>query len=140
MHWALRDRALPLVAARAAAVFFGLFAVFQLCLALGAPFGEVAWGGALRILPRSLRWASAAAAVYLAFGAGVMAVRAGVLGRRWLARTAWALNAILAVQLALNTAANLASKSPGERAIMGAATAIGCALCVLALLRPVQPL
>ena len=45
----------------------------------------------------------------------------------------FAFNAFLALQLALNTAANLAAKSSAERYGMGAASAVGCFLCLLAL-------
>jgi hypothetical protein len=46
-------------AAVAAAVGFIAIAAFQLALALGAPLGRAAWGGAHLHLPTSLRIASA---------------------------------------------------------------------------------
>jgi len=45
----------------------------------------------------------------------------------------FAFNVFLALQLALNTLANLAAKSGAERYGMGAASAAGCLLCLLAL-------
>ena len=50
--------------ARGAAAFCVAFALFQAALALGAPFGQIAWGGSSAVLPTTLRWTSAGAAVY----------------------------------------------------------------------------
>ena len=123
-------------AARGAAAFCLAFAGFQVALALGAPFGDIAWGGGAPVLAGPMRWASAGAAVYLVAAAGVMEIRAGDWGRRLPRWLPFAFNIFLALQLALNTLANLAAKSGGERYGMGAASALGCALCVLALVRP----
>ena len=120
-------------AARGAAGFCLAFAAFQAALALGAPFGDVAWGGSTPVLAAPLRWASVAAAVYLLIAAGLMEVRAGDWGRRLPRWLPLAFNIFLALQLALNTLANLAAKSGVERYGMGAASALGCGLCLLAL-------
>lgn len=80
-----------------------------------------------------MRLASAAAALYLLVGAGLMAGQAGDWGRRWPRWPFLAFNILLAVQLALNTAANLAAKTGAERYGMGAASALGCLLCGAAL-------
>jgi hypothetical protein len=102
----------------------------------------MAWGGsATAVLSQGLRWASVAAAFYLLLAGAAMLVRSG----DWRApRLAWPVlifNALLAVQLALNTAANLASRSESERLVMGAASAVGCLLAILALFapRPAKP-
>ena len=119
--------------ARGAAAFCAGFAAFQIALALGAPFGQMTWGGATAVLPPNLRAASAGACAYLLLAAAAMLVRAGDWGRglpqapfRWF-------NGFLALQLLLNTAANLASPSPLERYGMGAASALGAGLCLCAL-------
>ena len=85
-----------------------------------------------------MRAASAGAAVYLLLAGGAMLVRAGDWARnaprapfRWF-------NALLAVQLILNTLGNLASRSLAERYGMGAATVAGAALCGLALVESRQ--
>ena len=44
-----------MVAASALTAILGVLAVFQLALALGAPIGHFAWGGAHRVLPARLR-------------------------------------------------------------------------------------
>ena len=127
-------RTLGRTAARGAAVFCLAFAAFQVSLALGAPFGKMAWGGASPpVLPNNLRAASAGAAVYLVLAAVVMLVRAGDLGARLPQRPFWWINLVLAIQLALNTLGNLAAQGDAERYGMGAASLLGCLLCLAAL-------
>ena len=126
--------------ARGAAGFCLAFAAFQVALALGAPYGQMAWGGASPpVLPGSLRAASAGAAVYLVLAAAVMLVRAGDLGARLPPRPFWWINLLLAAQLALNTLGNLAAEADAERYGMGAASAVGCLLCLLALTAGPRP-
>jgi hypothetical protein len=119
--------------ARCAAVFCATVATFQIALVLGAPLGKMTWGGSTAILPIGLRAASATAALYLLIAAAAMLVRSRDWGRslrqapfRWF-------NGLLAAQLALNTAANLASQTAAERFGMGAVSAIGFVLCLVAL-------
>jgi hypothetical protein len=119
--------------ARGAAVFCVAFALFQAALALGAPFGQIAWGGSSAVLPASLRWTSAGAAAYLLVAAAIMEVRAGDWGRELPRLPFLVFNILLAAQLALNTLANLATQTAGERYGMGAASAVGCLLCLGAL-------
>lgn len=98
---------------------------FQAALAAGAPWGRLAWGGGRAgTLPSDLRAASGAAA--LVWGAATVAVALevprSVRGQRRL------LHAIGVVG-AVGAAANLASPSPGERAVW---TPVSAALAVLA--------
>lgn len=120
--------------ARGAAAFCVAFAMFQMALAAGAPWGEMTWGDSTAVLSTGMRVASAAAVVYLALAGAAMLVRSDDWGRdlpqapfRWI-------NVFLAIQLALNTAANMASHNAAERYGMGAASALGFLLCVCALL------
>ena len=120
--------------ARAAAVFCFAFAAFQAALALGAPYGRMVWGGASQdVLSPGLRVASAGACVYLLAAGAMMLGRAGDWGRTWPRWTFLAVNIVLALQLALNTAGNLAAKTGAERYGMGAASLLGCLLCLAAL-------
>jgi hypothetical protein len=119
--------------ARGAALFCAGFALFQAALALGAPFGETVWGGSSAVLPARQRWASAGACLYLLFAAAIMEVRAGDWGRDLPRAPFVVFNVILAAQLALNTAANLAAQTGTERCGMGAASAVGCVLSLWAL-------
>ncbi len=120
-------------AARGAALFCIGFALFQAALALGAPYGQIAWGGSSPVLPAALRWTSAGAAVYLLIAAAIMEVRAGDWGRELPRAPFLIFNIFLAAQLALNTLANLATQTAGERYGMGAASAVGCVLSLWAL-------
>jgi hypothetical protein len=120
-------------AARGAAAFCAAFAVFQVALALGAPYGQMVWGGSSAVLPGNLRAASAGAAAYLLLAGAAMLVRSGDWGRALPQKLIWGFNAFLALQLGLNTLANLAAKTGAERFGMGAASAVGCLLCLAAL-------
>ena len=91
------------------------------------------WGGSTAVLPGNLRAASLGASVYLLLAAAAMLVRSGDWGRSCPQRPFLWFNAFLALQLALNTLANLAAKTGAERFGMGAASAVGCVLCVAAL-------
>lgn len=99
-------------AARATGALLAVQGVFQTCLAAGAPWGRVAYGGAHEgRLPQKLRGVSAVAApVYavsalaVASEAGSPAVRrAGLIG--------------LAAYMAVGTVLNGISPSPGERLV-----------------------
>ena len=49
------DNSIPQLAAFIATLIFLGLAIFQLLLATGKPYGEYAWGGQHKILPKSLR-------------------------------------------------------------------------------------
>ena len=121
------------LSARAAAAFCFAFAAFQVALALGAPYGQIAWGGSSAVLPPDLRAASAGACLYLLAMGAMMLGRAGDWARGWPRWPFLAVNILLAIQLALNTAANLAAQTGAERFGMGAASLVGCLLCLAAL-------
>lgn len=105
---------LTAAAAVAAAGFIGI-ALFQLALALGAPLGRAAWGGANAVLPMPLRRASAVAVVVWLVAAVVVLARAGSLAVPLppvvLAVGAW----VLVLLSAAGALVNLASSSPWER-------------------------
>ena len=114
-----------------AAAGFVLVASFQAALALGAPWGRAAWGGAHRRLPDGLRIASAAAvALWLAAalvilaraGYGWSSIPSGVA--RW---GTWVLFGLLVV----GTLMNLVSRSRLERLIQTPTAAVLAILCLL---------
>jgi hypothetical protein len=118
-------------AGAAAAIGFVLLATFQVALAVGAPWGKAAWGGAHTRLPRGFRIASAFAAVFWIVAAFVLLARATYewspipLGAaRWLT---WVLFGLLV----LGTLLNLASRSRWERLIQTPAAAVLAVLCFL---------
>jgi len=123
-------------AALVAVVLLAVVAVFQLALALGAPWGAAAWGGQNPgVLPTRLRIASGLAGVViypllivLVFSA------AGWVSIGWLSDLGNLPMWILAVLLGLGALANFASRSPRERiwGPVAGAVAVCCAILALA--------
>ncbi len=105
----------PERAAIVAAAGFGIIATFQLLLALGAPWGRAALGGANEgTLPPELRVVSSVSMVIFITAAFVVLGRAGHWGERFAGVFrvgTWALVGILA----LGAVMNAASSSPWER-------------------------
>jgi hypothetical protein len=106
-------------AAWLAAAGFVVIAAFQVALALGAPLGRAAWGGAHVRLPIRLRIASAFADVVWIVAALVVLARAGVEASpiptsvaRW---ATWVLVGLVAI----GALANFASRSRWERFLWG---------------------
>jgi hypothetical protein len=124
------------IAAMAAAVGFLVIAAFQVALALGAPLGRAAWGGAYEgQLPMGLRIASGVAAGVWVLAALIVLGRAGfrvvplpygVL--RW---GTWVLVGLLFV----GALTNIASSSGWERFGWGPVALIVGALCLFVALR-----
>jgi len=105
----------PELAALLAAIGFTVIAVFQVVIALGAPLGRAAWGGAHIVLPRNLRVASAVAVVIWVVAALVVLDRAGTsIIDLPDAVTSWGTWALVVV-LPIGALMNFASSSPYER-------------------------
>lgn len=100
--------ALPRVAAIVALVLFALLIVFQLALALGAPWGRAAYGGQnTGVLPPQFRVASAVAVVVWALVALVVARRGGLpvwspLPVSWLPVVVWIVVGLLVIAVVMN--------------------------------------
>jgi hypothetical protein len=120
------------VAVLSAALFAGL-ALFQVALALGAPWGAHVYGGRAveddGTLPGRWRAASAAAAVVLLLFGWVMLARSGVvetsLDETLLTVLAW----MVVAYMAINAAMNFASKDSLERWLFGSVTVALVVLC-----------
>ena len=101
-----------------------LVAMFQAALALGAPLGEAAWGGASAELPAELRIGSAVAVLIWSFAAYMVAQRSGLiaarLGQNFVRRGTWVLVAIFVP----STLMNWMSPSALERYTWGPVTLI----------------
>jgi hypothetical protein len=118
-----------------AAVLFGVIAVIQIALALGAPAGQYVFGGGVAQddgrLPSSYRIFSGIAAVLVIAFAWVILARAGVIessmDERFLTIASWAIVAYMAI----NTAANLLSGTKFERYFFGSVSAILVILCAI---------
>jgi hypothetical protein len=96
----------PQLAARIFAGLTGLVVAFQLALALGAPWGELAMGGASPgAYPPALRLAAVLQACVLAGVAAVVLSRAGLAFASWRAlsrRLIWGVVGLLGLSLVLN--------------------------------------
>jgi hypothetical protein len=119
------------LAAPIAAAGLAGIACFQVALALGAPWGQAAWGGEQTRLPPDLRVGSTVSAVVLAQAALVVLARAGhwaparaVSVLRW---ATWALVPILA----LSALGNFASTSRWENYLMGPLALLLSLLCLV---------
>jgi hypothetical protein len=116
----------------AAAVALVGIAAFQLALALGAPWGRAAWGGAQAgTLPTNLRVASGVAIIIWTFAALIVLRRGGweLLGLpAGLARVGiWVLFGLLL----LGALMNVASSSPWERYVWGPYALLVSGLCLV---------
>jgi hypothetical protein len=109
------------MSARSAALLFagltGLVVLFQSALALGAPWGSYAMGGAFPgAYPQPMRFAAAGQGVVLGLVGLIVLARAGLLlpsWRRGAGILIWPIVLLLAVSLVLN----LITPSPMERVV-----------------------
>ena len=118
-------------AAAAAATGFSLLAAFQLSLALGAPLGHLAWGGAQERLPSGLRIASAFAAVVFVVAALTVLGRAGYRMSPVAPRVSRSGIWVLVFGLALSALGNFASSSNWERFLLGPIALFEALLCLI---------
>ncbi len=120
-------------AAIVAAVLFGAIALFQVALALGAPWGTFAYGGrAVRddgTLPPTYRLSSAVAAVLLVLFAVVILTRGGAIGTSGESTPVTVMSWVIVAFMAINTAMNLTGKHWVERYVFGGMTVVLVALC-----------
>jgi hypothetical protein len=119
------------IAAVAAATGFVGVAIFQLSLALGAPWGYAAWGGAHAQLSAGLRIGSALSAALLLVAAFIVLGRVGYGASgvpfavfRW---GTWA----LVPAMTLSALGNFASSSRWENFLMGPVALLLAVLCLL---------
>jgi hypothetical protein len=113
------------------AVGVGTLSIFQILLAAGAPFGHAAFGGEHRVLPTTLRVASAISAMVFVLALYIVLARGGLLGSGRQASSVahvgiWVLVAILGV----SALANVASRSRWERRFMAPAALVLALCCV----------
>ena len=100
-----------------AVVLLGIVTLFQLALALGAPWGQAAWGGGHRgVLPAGIRVASGVVAVLIyPLIAMVILVTAGTVRVAGVPAAGSSTMWVLTGFFALGAMANLASRSKVER-------------------------
>ncbi len=126
----LRGPATPKRTAAAAAAGFSVIAAFQASLALGAPFGEAAFGGSSSgQLPPGLRAASAVSMVVWLLAALTVLAR-GRSGPVPAGRAVrWGVRGFI-VLLAAGTLLNAASSSPWERFLWAPLALVLLLLCL----------
>lgn len=123
------------IAAIVAALLLGALVAFQLALALGAPWGHSAWGGAHQgVLPTRLRVASALAGLVIyPLVIVVILASANLIDADWLplqgAPVLWALVGLMGV----GALANAFSRSRRERYWSPVALAIAICCAVIAI-------
>ncbi|MEI6846710.1 MAG: hypothetical protein WCK32_01535 [Chlorobiaceae bacterium] len=114
-HNAHTNEMKEIIAAKVFACLILFIILFQLGLALGAPWGAFAWGGAYRgTLPTAMRLASAGSIFLLVAFMCIVLIRAGVMAPRWQSvskKGIW----IVVSYLALGVIANTATPSHHER-------------------------
>ncbi len=122
-------------AAIVATVLLGLMALFQVGLALGAPWGGAAYGGRAvaddRRLPPTYRVASAVTAVVLVIFAAVILTRAGLLGSSGSSTLVTVASWAIVAFMALNTPMNLMGKHWVEKYVFGGITLALAVLCAI---------
>jgi hypothetical protein len=123
------EKLIHLAAIISTVTFVGM-AIFQVLLSLGFPLGEAAMGGYHKILPKPLRFASAVSAIILLFMGFVFLQYAKVVSFGFNELFTNIIVWVITVYLALNTIANLVSKSKKERQIMTPISSIAFILCL----------
>lgn len=118
------------LAAVAAAIGFLAIAAFQAALALGAPLGHAAWGGANAELPNAYRVASGFAVAVWILAAAIVLGRAGLRALLPSGFVHWGTWTLVAMSL-LAALMNFASSSPWERFIWGPVALIETGLCLV---------
>jgi len=114
-------------------ILFVSIAFFQVLLSLGFPIGEFALGGYYKVLPKKLRIVSAVNAMVLVFMSFVFLQHTDVfIGLSFLPTNilVW----IMTIFLAINSIANLFSRSKKERFIMTPLSSIAFILCLFIVL------
>ena len=120
------------VAAVVAALILAGLICFQLLLAAGLPFGDYAWGGAHRILPRSLRIGSVVATFVYVLAAIIILEASNVtdLVASELPRVAvWVLAGLFAIGVGMNAI----SRSEKERRMAFVALPLSALCAIVAL-------
>lgn len=129
--------------AQVAALILLVVAVFQIALALGAPFGDAVLGGHAGtvdgVLTAPYRWMALAQAGLVLVLASLLLRRGGVIAVPRLSDHVMRIITMgIAVLMALNTVANVTAPHPGERA-MGLATLTVAVLSALLVGRAERP-
>ena len=118
-------------AAALAATGFAGIALFQIALALGAPWGHAAWGGADAHLSPAQRIGSAVAAVVWTTAGLVVLRRAGFWGAGGSARLYRSGTWFLVALLLIGAVPNFDSQSRWENLVLGPLSVVLAILCTI---------
>ena len=105
--------------------------IFQILLILGKPFGEFAWGGQHKVLPKKLRVASATSIVLYAVFAIFLASKSGLVDIITLQPLLTIVMWVFTSYFFLGIVMNFASRNKKEQAVM---TPVATALAVVFLI------
>ena len=101
-----------------AAILAGFLVVFQILLAIGLPFGKLAWGGEYNKLPKKLRISSFISSLLLAYALIILLESAdliNVIGNKTIVSISkW----MFLIIFGLSTLGNITSKSRQEKMVM----------------------
>ena len=110
MHWTN-------IAARTFTLLSAVAGLFQLALAAGLPWGQLAYGGAFPgVLPPHMRLAAVGAAMVIALFCAIVLARADMLRTRW-RRASDKLVWLVVAYCAVGVVANASTPSDWERVI-----------------------
>lgn len=127
----LRNPSAGRTAGQVATVALSLAILGQLLLILGVLPLSWAWGGGQTVLTPALRLAGLAAVIILALSAYVIRRRAGLLGAARPGRVVVTLSWVITAYLFLNTLANFASPSLGEKVLFGPIALVAALACLV---------
>ena len=112
-------------------IIFAALLIFQVLLALGAPLGAAAWGGAYTVLPASLRVGSAVSAGVFLLAILVVLEFLGVVRVFKRAHVVRGFLFVFAGLFLLSAAGNVVSSSAWESFLMFPVALIASGLCFL---------
>ena len=118
-----------------AALLFGIMAVIQIALALGAPWGAVVYGGRAAKedgrLPLAYRIGSGVAAALDLLFALVILTRGGVIGTSGDSTLVTVMSWAIVAYMAINTPMNIMGKHWVERYVFGGMTTALVVICAI---------
>lgn len=127
----LRNPSTGRTAGQVATVAFVLAILGQILLVTGALPISWGWGGGQTVLTPALQLAGLAAVIILALSAYVIRRRAGLLGVGRPGRAVMILSWVITAYLFLNTLANFASPSLGEKLLFGPLALVAALACLV---------
>ncbi|MEJ5198334.1 MAG: hypothetical protein WHX53_05380 [Anaerolineae bacterium] len=127
----LRSPSAGRTAGQVATVAFAMAILGQFLLVSGVLPISWAWGGGQTVLTPALQLGGVAAMIILALSAYVIRRRAGLIGAGRPGRVVMIFSWVITAYLFLNTLANFASPSLGEKLLFGPIALVGALACLV---------